>query len=377
MYGARIMIPLNISFENSQGVTVLSNLFIDKYMEEANDVQIKVYLYLLRMVGSNLPTDISEISDKFNYPEKDVEKALKYWEKKELIGLGFCENRISSITIKDIAGANKAEAPKQSQMVVTESSSNQDIPMIKMDYEKEKAKYSIEDIQRIKADSEVKMLLGVAQEYFGLPNMNPNSIRSICFIYDRLDFSFELIDFLLERCVTDGKKNTMYLEQLAKFLYEKGIKDKEEAKREIDQIAPYYVPIVMDYIGVSGKAVPAQIELVRKWIMDYGFGMEVIKLACGKAAMSGYDDRFSYADKTLLDWKNHDIHTSAEAEAYMQKYKEEKAEKARKAEEVKAETKKTYGPQSTGTYQSGKSDFCTMKKRAYNVEELLKAAKVN
>ena len=240
MYGARVMIPLNISFENSQGVTVLSNLFIDKYMEEANDVQIKVYLYLLRMVGSNLPTDISEISDKFNYPEKDVEKALKYWEKKELIGLGFSENRISSITIKDIAGANKAEAPKQSQMVVTESSSNQDIPMIKMDYEKEKAKYSIEDLQRIKADSEVKMLLGVAQEYFGLPNMNPNSIRSICFIYDRLDFSFELIDFLLERCVTDGKKNTMYLEQLAKFLYEKGIKDKEEAKREIDQIAPYY-----------------------------------------------------------------------------------------------------------------------------------------
>lgn len=371
------MIPLNISFENSQGVTVLSNLFIDEYMAEANDAQIKIYLYLLRMIGSNLPTDISEISDKFNYTEKDVEKALKYWEKKELIGLGFSENRINSVTIKDITSGRKEETPKTSQMVVTESSTNQDIPMIKMDYEKEKAKYSIEDIQRIKSDSEVKMLLGVAQEYFGLPNMNPNSIRSICFIFDRLNFSFELIDFLLERCVADGKKNTMYLEQLAKFLYEKGIKDKDEAKHAIDQIAPYYIPMVMDYIGATGKAVPAQIELVRKWIMDYGFGMEVIELACGKAAMSGYDDRFSYADKTLTDWKNHNIHTTVEAEKYMQKYRDDKAEKARKAQEVKSEIKKTYGPTITNNYQSGKSDFCTMKKRAYDVDKLLKAAKVN
>ena len=33
--------------------TMVSNLFIDEYMKSANDAQIKVYLYLLRMMGTH------------------------------------------------------------------------------------------------------------------------------------------------------------------------------------------------------------------------------------------------------------------------------------------------------------------------------------
>ena len=55
--------------------------FIDEYMKDANDAQLKVYLYLLRMMSANLATSVSEIADKFNHTEKDVIRALKYWEK--------------------------------------------------------------------------------------------------------------------------------------------------------------------------------------------------------------------------------------------------------------------------------------------------------
>lgn len=377
------MIPLKISLEKSQGVTVISNLFIDKYMEEANDAQIKLYLYLLRMIGSNLPTDISEMADKFNYTEKDVEKALKYWEKKELLSLDFAENKISGIVIRDIAGPctgqEKARvSTSHSDMIVTEEV-QQDIPMIKMNYELEKEKYSIEDIQRIKSEPEVKMLLGVAQEYFKVP-MNPASIRTIVFIYDRLDFSFDLIDFLLERCVLDNKKNTAYLEQLAKYLYEQGIKDKEEAKVAIDQIVPYYVPKVMGFLNIEKKAIPAQVEYIKRWIMDYGFSLEVIERACAIPAMREMDEPFSYVEKVLLDWKENNIHTPQEADNYNQKYRDERnAEKQKRAEqksEARSDMKKSYGPSVTSS-PNGKSDFCTMKSRAYDVEKLMKAAKVN
>ena len=38
--------------EDVPGVTLLSNSFIDNYMKDANDAQLKIYLYLLRRLGS-------------------------------------------------------------------------------------------------------------------------------------------------------------------------------------------------------------------------------------------------------------------------------------------------------------------------------------
>ena len=47
---------LTIYKNNHTESTVISNLFIDNYMAEANDAQIKVYLYLLRMMDAGRPT---------------------------------------------------------------------------------------------------------------------------------------------------------------------------------------------------------------------------------------------------------------------------------------------------------------------------------
>ena len=49
---------LNVTSEDKAEATVVSNLFIDEYMKDANDAQIKIYLYLLRMMSAGLPTDV-------------------------------------------------------------------------------------------------------------------------------------------------------------------------------------------------------------------------------------------------------------------------------------------------------------------------------
>ena len=79
--------------QNSVDVTVVSNLFIDKYMKDANDAQLKIYLYLLRMMNAGLTTSVSDIADKFNHTEKDVMRSLKYWEKNQLLSLEYDEGR--------------------------------------------------------------------------------------------------------------------------------------------------------------------------------------------------------------------------------------------------------------------------------------------
>ena len=75
--------------DNYADSTAVSNRFIDDFMADANDAQLKIYLYLIRMMSANLPTSVSEIADKFNHTEKDVVRSLRYWERKGLLNLDF------------------------------------------------------------------------------------------------------------------------------------------------------------------------------------------------------------------------------------------------------------------------------------------------
>ena len=76
---------LKIYQDSCADVTIVSNRFIDEFMPQANDAQLKIYLYLLRsmnagMLSAGRSLDIPEIADVFNHTEKDVMRALKYWE---------------------------------------------------------------------------------------------------------------------------------------------------------------------------------------------------------------------------------------------------------------------------------------------------------
>ena len=59
------MTHLTVYQEQEPDATMISNRFIDEYMVSANDAQIKIYLYLIRMTGANLPFSISDIADRF------------------------------------------------------------------------------------------------------------------------------------------------------------------------------------------------------------------------------------------------------------------------------------------------------------------------
>ena len=78
----------------------MQNLFIDEYMKDANDAQLKVYFYLLRMLNAEQAISVSGIADKFNHTEKDVIRALKYWEGEKLIALAYtADQKLSGITL--------------------------------------------------------------------------------------------------------------------------------------------------------------------------------------------------------------------------------------------------------------------------------------
>ena len=365
-----IMIPLNMTLNNMNSVTLLSNSFIDTFMKDANDTELKIYLYLLRMVSSNLPTDIAEIADKFNNTEKDVIRSLKYWESKKVMSLeydnsgnitGISFNNISDITCEcDTAPTGEMQqssAVKTTIPVMIKSENSvvpSDITMISMDYAAEKNSYSADDIKKLMGNKEIQMLIHVTSQYFGR-TLNANEIRTLLFIYDRLNFTLELEIYLIDYCVDHNQNNIHYIETVAINWYEEGIDDISVAKK-LSKKVDTSAYTIMAYLGKSSTPTGMELEYIRKWTGVYCFSLPIIENACQRAVMATDKNRFQYADSILKSWYGKGVKTKKDIAALDADY----------------EASKVAVP-ATKKLPSKQSNFCKMEKHNYDTAELEKA----
>ncbi|MBR3719302.1 MAG: DNA replication protein DnaD, partial [Firmicutes bacterium] len=72
--------------------------FIDRYMTGANGEFVKTYLLLLRLSGEG-SVSVSVLADRLDQTEKDVRRALKYWEKAGLLSLRELDGEILSLRL--------------------------------------------------------------------------------------------------------------------------------------------------------------------------------------------------------------------------------------------------------------------------------------
>lgn len=309
------MSTLTIYKDDQTGSTVVSNRFIDEYLKDANDAQIKVYLYLLRMISANLPTGISDIADKFNHTEKDVLRALKYWEKahllsleyddrKELVGIRFITPSQDSqpearplapiVPLKLVA----AEAP-----VAKQEASSHEYPA--------KPTYSRDDLKKFKDAPETGQILFVAETYLKR-NLSMTDIETLYFIHHDLAFTCELIDYILQYCVERDKKNFSYIRKVAINLADAGVTTPKQAKSFFANSYDKEVYAIMKALGRNGVPTPKEAEMIIKWYKTYGFSMEIINEACGRTVIATDSHRLEYCDKVLTSWSKAGVKTAAD-----------------------------------------------------------------
>ena len=86
------MKSLVLSSHGQNHTTLVDNHFIDCHMVKANGEFVKVYLFLLRHLNSSpVALTISTIADCLDNTEKDILRALNYWEKEGLLSLQYEE----------------------------------------------------------------------------------------------------------------------------------------------------------------------------------------------------------------------------------------------------------------------------------------------
>ena len=290
---------VRIVCEKEQDTTAVSNTFIDKLMVDANEAQIKTYLYLLRAMQAGHATTVSEIADAFNHTEREVKRALAYWEERGLVRLEYDgKKRLTQIALED-------PAPGTAPVVMHPSAERQAVPE---DEVPRRRKFTGDEVSRFTADDSLSMTLFAAEKYFKRA-LNPTEIQTILYIYEDLEFPADLLDYLLQYTAENAKgRLSSYMEKTAIAWHKDGIRSQADivAKRKGSD---KHIFEIMRSLGLGSRPTPFETGYFRKWLDEYGFSMELISEACKKTVFSTQTHRVEYTDGILSSWHKQNVRT--------------------------------------------------------------------
>lgn len=350
------MTAINISSDIATSFTTVSDIFIDQYMPKANGEFVKVYLYLLRATGSGAGiATISEIADHFSNTEADIIRALNYWASEgilqlqtgadgQIIGVNLCSLSVSGMqaaqsniqsTVADNAAQNNLQngvVNNATQNILQNSVVNnaaQNISTVNTrmhDSVVEKLKsqtpdkaassqkeYTLDEIKEFRKNPDISELFFIIETYLK-HTLSSTDTNMVLYWLDELHFSTDLVEYLVEYCITKGHSSLRYMNKVALGWADAGIKTVDQAKDDAAAHSQIYYS-VMKALGITGRnLVDSEVSLINKWVGEYGFDIELVKAACSKTISAIQKPSFEYTDSILANWRKKDVHTLKDVE---------------------------------------------------------------
>lgn len=334
------METITISTQNHETYSSVSNFFIDYYMTEANGEFVKVYLYLIRLLNSGRAVTIADIADHFNLTQKDICRAIRYWIKEGVLQLEYTSDRIlTGITMLPLQpkASNQDNDSLLSLLGVAEEPEEQaaspvdrkekDTPHAEVALPK-KVSYKAAFIEEKKNDEDFGNLLYQTEIYFSKP-LTQSDVQSLLYIYEELAFSPELLEYLVEYCVSIGKKSCRYIEAVAMEWYKQNIHTVEEAKVASKNYNSTYMA-VLKQLGIPRRVpTPVETSFIDTWYNEYSFDKNIILEACKRAIMANpHSANFHYVNGILENWHKQNVHKLSDIEELDRKWAAEKKQKA-------------------------------------------------
>ena len=337
------MTAINISSDIATSFTTVSDIFIDQYMPKANGEFVKVYLYLLRATGSGAGiATISEIADHFSNTEADIIRALNYWASEgilqvqtgadgQIIGINLCSLSVSGMqaaqsNIQSAVADNTAQNILQNSVVNNAAQNISTVNTRMHDSVVEKLKsqtpdkaassqkeYTLDEIKEFRKNPDISELFFIIETYLK-HTLSSTDTNMVLYWLDELHFSTDLVEYLVEYCITKGHSSLRYMNKVALGWADAGIKTVDQAKDDAAAHSQIYYS-VMKALGITGRnLVDSEVSLINKWVGEYGFDIELVKAACSKTISAIQKPSFEYTDSILANWRKKDVHTLKDVE---------------------------------------------------------------
>ncbi len=306
------MCDIRINTKRKDTSTLVSNTFIDQFMPSANGTFVKVYLYLLRcQSGDSAPFSISSAADLLDETEKDITRAIAYWEKKNVLEVIKQNDEIVGITLLELT-ATRLKKPEisiiEDQSVVTFNSNAETEPVSEPAEEpaimRTIPSYTRKEIDKALNNPDISWLADIVGTYLERLITNED-ISLILFMYNELGFSKELILHVYETCIERKKTGNKYIQTIAINWFNEGIDSVDKAVKQAALYDAYFNAVNKAF---NLRRLPGDKEqlLIRSW-RDMGFSPEMVKEACDRALLNCGKTSFAYADKTLKNWNEKGI----------------------------------------------------------------------
>ncbi len=329
--------------------TLVPNEFIDYYMPRANGAFVKVYLYLLRcLTAPEAGFGISVIADALEETEKDILRALRYWEKEHVLSLTWgAENEIRGIKLHRLT---KPGAPDVSAPFVTAPASFTTPAAPAPAVPDKLPDYTPAQLDAFANREDTNWLLHAAESYLERM-LKPADVQLLFFLHDELHFSNELILHLYEYCVSRGKKAPSYIQKVALSWHADGIDTVEKAEERSLQFDSCYTAVNRAF-ALNRAPGLSERRFLNRW-SAFGFSSDLIEEACSRALLSTSHPDFKYADKILERWHDNDVHTMSDV---------------KKLDD--AHTARSAGRQASVASQSSSNRFNSFPQRDYSGNDL-------
>ena len=390
--------------------TLVPNQFIDQYMPHANGEFVKIYLYLLRCMTSNSSDcSISNIADTFNHTENDVIRALNYWEREQLLELEYnSKQELTGIRLLDMntgSGITPATSTVTVDTVTTDAVTTgavltsekiapekilsdrtvseeltqmvasgipDSIPMaasvienttLKPSKANVKKEYSLDEIKAFRQNPDISELFFITETYLKHP-LSSTDINTILYWYDTLEFSTDLIEYLVEYCISKGHSSIRYMDKVAIGWKESNITNVMQAKENAAIHSQVYYGVIKA-LGITGRnLVESEQQFLKKWTDEYHFDLEIIQEACGRTITAIHQPSFEYTDSILSSWFQKNVHTLSDIKALDEAFEKKKKETA-------ASTSPQIQPQQTQA-ATKRNKFANFNQREYDYDQLEK-----
>jgi len=322
------MSNISISSPFSGGVTVIPNHFIEHYMIHANGEFVKIYLYLMHVSEYHKEFTLSQIADAMNCTEADVRRALRYWEKEGILTILPPNSRKPqslSFIIPTVPVTNTVE--EHSIPTATEQiTATQTIVSPPVTRTQKYTPLTADRVRQLKENQEVAELLFIAQQYLKKP-LSPTETNKFLYFYEELHFSADLIEYLIEYCVSRGHKSMNYIEKVAFAWKDEGITSVKVAKAAADNYHKEYYSI-LKALGIRGRdPIEAEILIMKKWLEDYGFSLDLVIEACTRTILATKQPSLQYADRILEKWKDGGVRSMSDIQKLDAAHEQSKSEK--------------------------------------------------
>ena len=273
--------------------TEIPDVFFTEYLSSASGDFIKIYLCLVFLSKYDKDIKITDLSKKLNIPFNVIQAGLTFWEEN-----GAITKRPTGYTLNSLQEIELHKSYTPNLTLTPEAIKNNS-----------------------KSQYRAKAIESINNQYFqGI--MSPSWYSDIDLWFKKYEFDEQVMVSLFDYCFGKSALHKNYVQTVAEAWFKNDIKtynDLDKYYQKRDNMTKIKKAIAKK-LGRYTAFTEFEEEYIEKWVIDYGYSLDVINLALKKTT-SKANPTFDYFDKLLTDWHDRKLKTPEEVQKFMVDFK--------------------------------------------------------